>query len=84
MTPRILVVDDEDYIRDLLSNFLEQYGCRVDTADGVESALARMQTNLYDVILTDKNMPDEDGDSEGGLRLLKQAKTLMPLSLIHI
>jgi len=37
-----------------------------------------MQKTEYDIILTDKNMPDSEGNMEGGMTLLKHAKEHMP------
>lgn len=78
MDVRILVADDEESILDLLSRFLEKIGYQADIAKDVASAIRLMQTHRYDVILTDKNMPDLDGRMEGGMTLVKYAKEHMP------
>jgi CheY-like chemotaxis protein len=58
---RILVVDDDESVREALAAFLSQEGHEVDTAsDGVE-ALARLDHDRYDLILTDLQMPGMDG-----------------------
>lgn len=58
---RILVVDDDDNLREILSAVLTKGGRAVDTArDGIE-ALALLNQNDYDVILSDLNMPGLDG-----------------------
>lgn len=58
---RILVVDDDDNLREILSAILSQRGRAVDTArDGIE-ALALLNQNQYDVILSDLRMPGLDG-----------------------
>ncbi len=58
---RILVVDDDDNLREVLSAVLSQRGRAVDTArDGIE-ALALLNQNQYDVILSDLRMPGLDG-----------------------
>ena len=58
---RILVVDDDDNVREALSAILSERGRTVDTArDGIE-ALALLNQNAYDVILSDLNMPGLDG-----------------------
>jgi|SRR5882672_5157615 len=57
---RILVVDDDDVIRDTLYELLsEQYICQ--TAETAEKALARLQADVYDVVLTDISMPGLSG-----------------------
>ncbi len=57
---RILIVDDDEAIRDTLYGLLsEQYACQ--TAETAEKALARLQTDPYDVVLTDISMPGLSG-----------------------
>lgn len=57
---RILVVDDDDTIRDTLYELLsEEYLCQ--TAETAEKALARLETDAYDVVLTDISMPGLSG-----------------------
>jgi two-component system response regulator PilR (NtrC family) len=57
---RILIVDDDETIRDTLYDLLsEQYVCQ--TAETAEKALARLQTDAYDVVLTDISMPGLSG-----------------------
>lgn len=58
---RILVVDDDDNLRELLATILSQRGRAVDTArDGIE-ALELLNQNPYDLILSDLTMPGLDG-----------------------
>lgn len=78
MDVRILVADDEESILDLLSRFIEKIGYKADIARDVSSAIGLMQSHRYDVILTDKNMPDVDGRMEGGMTLVKYVKEHMP------
>lgn len=57
---RILVVDDEDAIRDTLYDLLsEHHVCQ--TAETAEKAFARLETDEYDVVLTDISMPGLSG-----------------------
>ena len=78
MDVRILVADDEESILDLLSRFIDKIGYKVDIARDVASAISLLQSNRYDVVLTDKNMPDVDGRMEGGMTLVKYVKEHMP------
>ena len=80
MKARILIADDEKNILETLSDFMEGIGYDVDLAGSVDSALALIQANDYDILLTDKNMPDTDGGKEGGLSLLKYAREHSPLT----
>lgn len=58
---RILVVDDTEANRDLLSRRLGRNGHMVDTADGGKSALKAAMTTEYDLILLDLMMPEMNG-----------------------
>lgn len=61
--PRVLVVDDERHMRNMLELGLAQHGFDVATAaDGVE-ALAKVRDNAYDAIVLDVMMPRIDGTS---------------------
>ena len=60
---RILVVDDEEKMRHLLSIMLERRGYHVDQAgDGVD-ALKRLETVHCDMVITDVKMPRMDGET---------------------
>src|ERR1044071_4954895 len=57
---RVLVVDDDETIRDTLYELLsEKYFCQ--TAETAEKALARLEADTYDVVLTDISMPGLSG-----------------------
>ena len=58
---RVLVVDDEEYITDLLSTSLRFQGFAVETADSGLEALARVGTFCPELLLLDVMMPDIDG-----------------------
>lgn len=58
---RILVVDDEAPIVDLLVDVLTAEGYTVDAAPTAEDALGLIRQNIYDVALLDFNLPDMDG-----------------------
>jgi two-component system, cell cycle sensor histidine kinase and response regulator CckA len=58
---RVLVVDDEAQIRDVVRAILEDRGFQVRTADSTRSALALLQSERFDVICTDIVMPDLSG-----------------------
>jgi two-component system NtrC family sensor kinase len=58
---RILVVDDEDNLRDVLVEVLRRDGHEVDSAvDGAEG-LRRAETQRYDLVITDLRMPNLEG-----------------------
>lgn len=58
----VLVVDDEAELTRLLSNLLVTCGLTVHTALDGENALAKIASNHYDVVLTDRKMPGMSGD----------------------
>ena len=68
---RVLVVDDEASIRDLLSKTLALAEYDVDTAPDGTTALDRMRAFSYDLLIVDLKMPGMDG-----LTLIRQAKRI--------
>jgi two-component system OmpR family response regulator len=60
-TIHVLVVDDHRDIRDLLSQFLSQYGLRVTTAAGGGEMKQALRTASIDLVVLDIMMPGEDG-----------------------
>ncbi len=58
---RILVVDDESTVADVLREILEIAGHEVDVAGSGESALRRLAGAQYDILLSDMRMPGMDG-----------------------
>jgi excisionase family DNA binding protein len=68
---RVLVVDDEASIRELLSKTLALAEYEVDTAADATSALDRVRTGTYDLLIADLKMPGMDG-----LTLIRQAKRI--------
>jgi len=68
----ILVVDDDDVIRDTLCELLsQQHTCQ--TADTAEQALAKLEAQSFDVVLTDISMPGLNG-----MELLDKVLQLYP------
>jgi len=61
MKKKILVVDDEDFQRDLLNKLLTKSGYTVSEAESPEIALALMKKEDFPVIITDLIMLDMDG-----------------------
>ena len=58
---RVLIVDDEADIRELLSLTLQRMGLDTDCAAGEFEATQLMQKHVYDLCLTDMRLPDGDG-----------------------
>ncbi len=57
----ILVVDDDQRIRDLIARFLMENGYRVSTAEDASSARSSMRGLSFDLIILDIMMPGETG-----------------------
>lgn len=58
---KILVVDDEESVRELLRDLLEQEGCRVYLAPGAREALSLFEVHQFDGVFTDVGMPGMSG-----------------------
>ena len=58
---RILVVDDDNALRILLSKMLSRLGCEVASADGGENGLRIFLKNEFDIVFSDYQMPGMDG-----------------------
>jgi excisionase family DNA binding protein len=69
--PRVLVVDDESAIRDLLSKTLALAEYDVDLAPDGRTALERLRIIPYDLLITDLKMPGIDG-----LTVIREARRL--------
>ena len=69
--PRVLVVDDEANIRDLLSKTLALAEYDVDLAPDGRSAIERLRIIPYDLLITDLKMPGVDG-----LAVIREARRL--------
>lgn len=78
--PRILVVDDEASIRDLLVKTLALAEYDVDTATDGRSALERLRLYPYDLLIADLKMPGIDGLSV--IREAKRLKADLPVIII--
>ena len=78
--PRILVVDDEASIRDLLAKTLALAEYDVDVAPDGRSALDRMRIYPYDLLIADLKMPGMDGLAV--IREAKRYKADLPVIII--
>jgi DNA-binding NtrC family response regulator len=79
MTASILVVDDEPAIQDILNWALSAEGYRVATAGNGEEALARVEEEDFDIIVTDIVMPGIDG-----LEVLERSRVLNPRAAVIV
>lgn len=72
-TKRILVVDDQESMREMLSELLQMMGYDARAVDGGDQALQSLQETETDLVITDLNMPGMDG-----MELMKRIKGLYP------
>jgi excisionase family DNA binding protein len=78
--PRVLVVDDEASIRDLLAKTLALAEYDVDLAPDGRTALERLRIIPYDLLITDLKMPGVDGLTV--IREARRLKTDLPVIII--
>ena len=76
---RILVVDDEELMRDYVSETLIRKNYQVDIARNGKEALARTDDNQYHLIITDMKMPEVTG-----MDLLKSVKSKCPETFVVV
>src|SRR3990167_8904113 len=72
---RILVVEDDLFLRELYSDILTQEGYKVESAQDGEEALQKIKVGGYDLILLDIIMPKMDG-----LEVMRQVQANPPQS----
>jgi two-component system cell cycle sensor histidine kinase/response regulator CckA len=75
----ILVVDDEEFIRDIVRECLSSTGHNVMTAGNGESAIGLIKQNHFDIIFLDLSMPKKDG-----VEILRDIGTIDPNSTVVI
>jgi two-component system response regulator PilR (NtrC family) len=76
---RVLVVDDEQSMRELLGIMLKQVGYAVTLADGGEAAVQALKTDAFDLVITDLRMRKVDG-----LAVLRAAKEHSPRTVVLV
>lgn len=74
---KVLVVDDEDYMREVVRQALENAGFSVDEAADGKSAVAMLRQFPYPVIITDLRLPGLTGEA-----ILEEALSLFPETIV--
>jgi DNA-binding NtrC family response regulator len=72
-TARILIVDDDENIRKVLTTILEEEGYLVDSAETAKKAIEKTRKNFYNIALIDIRLPDMEG-----IELLTKMKETTP------
>jgi signal transduction histidine kinase/ActR/RegA family two-component response regulator len=78
--PKILVVDDEEAVRELLRDLLESEGFRVYLAPGSREALSLFEANQFDGMFTDVGMPGMSGWELA--HAIRQRNETIPIAVI--
>jgi len=76
---RILVVDDEQSMREFLEIFLRREGYEVVTAPDVDTAVLHLESDEVDLVITDMQMPEKTG-----LDLLLAARDISPETILIV
>ncbi len=76
---KILIVDDELSMREMLEIFFEREGHKVTSAADGEAAIAALNTSEFDLVITDLRMP-----KQGGLRVLEESRRLWPATPVIV
>jgi DNA-binding NtrC family response regulator len=79
MSKNILIIDDEDELRNLLARLLSLEGYKVDTADTGNAGLSYFKKEEHPVVITDVRLPDING-----LKILEEIKNINPKSEVIV
>lgn len=77
--PRILVVDDDNVVREVLNQIITGLGMTCELAENGKEGIERLRINPYDLILTDITMP-----VMAGLQFLREIKDITPFTPVAI
>ncbi len=77
---RVLVVEDDPLVREVVTVYLHEDGHVVDTAGNGREGLEKFQSGSYDVVLTDRAMPEMNGDQLASH--IKKLDPRMPVVLL--
>jgi YesN/AraC family two-component response regulator len=70
---KIMLIDDDEWIRDSLSLFFEAEGCNLLTFETAEEGMEAFKKQAYDIVISDYKLPGMDG-----LEFLRRVKEKQP------
>lgn len=73
---KILLIDDDEWIRDSMRMFFEAEGCQLLALETAEEGLTALERQHFDIIITDYRLPGMDG-----LVFIEQIQDLVPNAL---
>jgi DNA-binding NtrC family response regulator len=73
---KMLLIEDDEWIRDSLSIYFESRGCHLKVLETAEEGLAALKKQAYDIIITDYRLPGMDG-----LEFLKRIQNSHPQAM---
>jgi len=74
---RILIVEDEKSMREVLKILLEDEGYEIISASDGQDGIKRIEEDIFDIVITDIKMP-----GAGGFEVLKKVKEISPTSIV--
>jgi CheY-like chemotaxis protein len=77
---RVLVVDDDPMVREVISTYLSEDGYLVELAVNGREALEKFNAGEFDIVLTDRSMPEMEGDELA--REVKKKNPNVPVILV--
>jgi CheY-like chemotaxis protein len=82
MNARLLVIDDDAIVREGMLQLLRDWGCECDAAESIEDALALVQLNVPDVVISDYRLREQRTGVEAIEAIRAQLGTSIPALLI--
>ncbi|MEQ9619612.1 MAG: response regulator [Deltaproteobacteria bacterium] len=84
MSKRILVIDDDKFVRESFVFVLEDEGYSLDTADSGEKGVEKLSAQKYDLVFLDLKMPGMDGiETLGELRKIDKQVPVYIITAFH-
>lgn len=78
--PNVLLAEDNEVNRRVMSRLLEKLGCRVEVAENGDQALKRWEASTFDLVLMDCQMPEVDGyEAAAAIRRVENGRSHTPI-----